>query len=226
MSRAGRDLSTTSYAILGLLAIRPWSTYELAKQMRRNLHYFWPSAESHLYAEPKRLVEGGFARAQSQPVGKRRRTVYSITTKGRRALEHWLSEPASESRLESETLVKIMFAPFGSKDDLLAHLHRFRAEQTQKQESLRAIFDEYLAGHDPFPERAPINVLCYRLIWDSTTAAATWADWAIDRVEQWPDATAPNERKASMRVLQETLALPTDEKASPPARRDAPPGQT
>ena len=79
MSSTERELTTTSYAILGLLAIRPWSTYELAGQMRRNLHYFWPRAESNLYAEPKRLVEGGFAQAQSQPVGKRRRTVYSIT---------------------------------------------------------------------------------------------------------------------------------------------------
>jgi PadR family transcriptional regulator AphA len=49
---AERELTTTSYAILGLLAIKPWSTYELAAQMRRNLHYFWPRAESNLYAEP------------------------------------------------------------------------------------------------------------------------------------------------------------------------------
>jgi PadR family transcriptional regulator AphA len=26
-------LTSTSYAILGLLALRPWTTYELAKQM-------------------------------------------------------------------------------------------------------------------------------------------------------------------------------------------------
>ena len=140
MSSTERELTTTSYAILGLLAIRPWSTYELAGQMRRNLHYFWPRAESNLYAEPKRLVEGGFAQAQSQPVGKRRRTVYSITTKGLRALERWVGEPAAESRLESETLVKMMFAPNGSKEDLLAHLRRFLQESEIKQQQLRTIF--------------------------------------------------------------------------------------
>ena len=206
MSSTERELTTTSYAILGLLAIRPWSTYELAGQMRRNLHYFWPRAESNLYAEPKRLVEGGFAQAQSQPVGKRRRTVYSITTKGLRALERWVGEPAAESRLESETLVKMMFAPNGSKEDLLAHLRRFLQESEIKQQQLRTIFQEYLAGEDPFPDRAHINILCYRLVWDNTETAASWAAWAIEQVERWRDVTIPSDRNALMEVLAAALA--------------------
>jgi PadR family transcriptional regulator AphA len=206
LSRGERELTTTSYAILGLLAIRSWSTYELAGQMRRNLHYFWPRAESNLYAEPKRLVDGGFARARSEPVGKRRRTVYSITTKGRRALESWLAEPAAESRLESETLVKFMFAPYGSKEDLLGHLRRFLAELETKQDALRAIFHEYLDGQDSFPERVHINVVCYRLIWDYTKAAASWAAWALDTVERWPEVTGPADRQPLMHVLEELLA--------------------
>jgi PadR family transcriptional regulator AphA len=201
-----RELTTTSYAILGLLAIKPWSTYELAAQMRRNLHYFWPRAASNLYAEPKRLVEEGFATARPEPVGRRRRTVYSITPKGRRALEHWLREPAGESRLESETLVKAMFAPHGSKEDLLGHLHRLLDELEAKQQQLRRIFDEYLAGDEPFPERAHINVVCYRLIWDYTQTAASWAAWAIHEVEQWPDVTAPADRHKSMKILEDALA--------------------
>jgi DNA-binding PadR family transcriptional regulator len=201
-----RELTTTSHAILGLLAIRPWSTYELAAQMRRNLHYFWPRAESNLYAEPKRLVEGGFARAESQPVGKRRRTVYSITAKGRRALKEWVAEPASESRLEAETLVKATFAPYGSKENLLAHLRRFLDEHKAKQQQLAGIFREYLASEDPFPERVHVNVLCYRLLWDSAQAAASWAAWAIEVVEGWEDVAAPQDRAALMAVLEDALA--------------------
>lgn len=174
--------------------------------MRRNLHYFWPRAESNVYAEPKRLVDGGFAQARSEPVGKRRRTVYSITRKGRRTLESWLAEPAAESRLESETLVKFMFAPYGSKDNLLAHLNRFLAELETKQDALRAIFREYLDGEDPFPERLHVNVVCYRLIWDYTNAAASWAAWALETVERWPDLTTPADRQALTKVLEELLA--------------------
>jgi len=202
---AERELTTTSYAILGLLAIQPWSTYELAGQMRRNLRYFWPRAESNLYAEPKRLVERGLADARSEPVGRRRRTVYSITPKGRRALRRWLSQPVGESRLESETLVKAMFAEFGSKENLLGHLRRLLAELEAKQQQLRAIFDEYLAGEDPFPERVHVNVLCYRLIWEETKATAAWAAWALDEVERWPGVKVPADRRHLMTVLTRAL---------------------
>lgn len=207
MSRSDRKLTTTSYAILGLLAVRPWSTYELATQMRRNLHYFWPRAESNLYAEPKRLVEGGLAEASSQPVGKRRRTVYSITPGGRQVLERWLSRPAAASRLESEALVKVMFANHGSKDDLLDTLRRFGEEAETRREELRAIFHEYLRGEDPFPERVHINVLAYRLLWEHTQTEAAWAAWATGEVEGWPNTDAPQKREELVAVL-EALSQP------------------
>jgi PadR family transcriptional regulator, regulatory protein AphA len=209
LSSTDRELTTTSYAILGLLAIRPWSTYELARQMRRNLHYFWPRAESNLYAEPKRLVDGGLAEARAEPVGKRRRTIYSITPKGQQALESWLGKPAADTRLESETLVKLMFAPYGSKKNLLDHLRKFIAELEARQEALSVIFREYLDGTDPFPERVHVNVVCYRLVWDYTKTAASWAAWALDEVERWPDVTTPPDRDQLMNVLEEGLAADT-----------------
>ena len=52
-----RTLTTTSYAVLSILALREHSTYELTRQMKLSLHYMWPRAESNVYAEPKRLVE-------------------------------------------------------------------------------------------------------------------------------------------------------------------------
>lgn len=205
MSRTKRELTTTSYAILGLLAIKPWSTYELAKQMRRNLHYFWPRAESNLYAEPKRLVAGGWAQATSRPVGRRRRTEYSITAAGRRALEGWLTRPAAQSRLESEPLVKFAFATNASKEDVLGNLRRFRDEAESRKAQLRSIFEEYLREEDPFPDRVHINVVAYRLLWDHAQTEAGWAAWALDQVERWTDAGKPFRRSALMRILKEAL---------------------
>jgi len=45
-------LTTTSYALLGLLALRSWTTYELTKQVQRSLGWFWPRTERKLYDEP------------------------------------------------------------------------------------------------------------------------------------------------------------------------------
>jgi DNA-binding PadR family transcriptional regulator len=58
-----------------------------------SLDYMWPRAESNVYAEPKRLVDAGLVNAREQWSGKRRRTVYSITSTGRTALATWLSAP-------------------------------------------------------------------------------------------------------------------------------------
>jgi PadR family transcriptional regulator AphA len=69
------ELTTTSYAILGLLAVQPWTTYELAKQMEVSLHNFWPRAERKLYEEPRKLVARGLAEMSRETVGRRPRTV-------------------------------------------------------------------------------------------------------------------------------------------------------
>ena len=200
-----RELTTTSYAILGLLAIRPWSTYELAKQMRRNFHFFWPRAESNLYAEPKRLVSGGWAQAKSAANGQRRRTVYSITAQGRRALEQWLRDPAAPARFEAEPIVKFAFATNSTKEHMVANLRRFRGDAETRQKQLRAIFEEYLRDEDPFPERLHINALAYRLLWDQAQTEARWADWALDQTEHWSNTKRPQARSTFMRMLRERL---------------------
>ena len=111
--------TTTSYALLGLLALRSWTTYELAKQAQRSLNWFWPRAERKLYDEPKHLVEAGLATAHAESTGKRPRTVYAITRAGRRELAAWLDEPAAPRAGEFEAMVKVFFADAG---DLAMHL--------------------------------------------------------------------------------------------------------
>ena len=117
-------LTPTSYSILGLLALKPWTTYELAQQMERALGQFWPRAESRLYEEPKKLVAHGLARASSEMVGKRPRTIYTITAKGRRALAKWVATPGGGPVLEFEALIKVFFAEHASQDRSGRHTRR------------------------------------------------------------------------------------------------------
>src|SRR4051794_8528186 len=105
------ELTTTSYAILGLLSIKPWSAYELTQQARRSLRYAWPKSESHLYAEPKRLARLGFARVTEAPAGPvRTRQVYAITAAGRRALRAWLKSEPAPPQLEFEAVLRLFYA--------------------------------------------------------------------------------------------------------------------
>lgn len=180
-------MTTTSYAVLGLLAIRSWTTHELVMQVERSLRRVWPRAQSKLYEEPKKLVDLGFARAAEEWVGKRRRTRYTITARGRRALAKWLEEPGDGPVLEFEQLLKIHFADSGTKDNVLATLAAtLEWVQEQNEENL-ATGRAYLAGEGAFPQRAALNLLGGRFLTDYYAMVARWAEWAVDIVEDWPD---------------------------------------
>ena len=200
MSR-GSTLTTTSFAILGLLAVRPWSTYELTQQMDRSLGRIWPRAQSKLYEEPKKLVEQGLAEASSEPVGRRSRTVYSITPAGRHALADWLQEPGAGPVLEFEQLLKIFFAEQGSRSDALATLAATRAWARERNEDNVAAAGEYRAGAGPFQHRAAQNLLMGGFLIEFYRMVAQWADWATEQVEQWPED--PAEAVAAPEVLAE-----------------------
>jgi PadR family transcriptional regulator AphA len=181
-----RKLTATSYAILGLLGLRSWSAYELTKQVRRSLHFCWPRAETRLYQEPKNLVEHGLVKATTTVNGRRSRTEYAITAKGRKALRAWLGEPSAPPRLESEALLRLFFAEHGTKEDLLATLAELeeQAEALRRQAVEQAA--EYLTGTAPFPERLHILALVGRFTLDHTALVAGWARWARAEVEGWP----------------------------------------
>ena len=196
-------LTTTSYAILGLLAVRPWSTYELATQMDRSVGRYWPRARSKLYEEPKKLVGLGLAAAESQSVGLRPRTVYRITDEGRRVLADWHHEAGQGPVLEFEQLLKLGFAENGTKADALAQLTAARAWASERnQENLEAA-RAYAGDAGPFPARAAQNLLVGAFLTDFYAMVAHWAEWATPLVEAWPDS--PGEATADRAALREVL---------------------
>jgi len=183
----GPPLTTTSYAILGLLAVKPWTTYELAQQMQRALGQFWPRAESKLYEEPKKLVAHGLARATSEMVGKRPRTVYSITPKGRRAMAAWVPTPGAGPVLEFEALIKVFYAEHGTKADLLETIASVRRWTDERYEASADIPRAYIEGRGQFPERLPWILLAGQFLQEFMAAVDRWTEWAAEIVAQWPD---------------------------------------
>jgi PadR family transcriptional regulator AphA len=203
-------LSTTSYAILGLLAVRPWTTHELVRQVDRSLRRIWPRASSKLYEEPKKLVAHGLARATDDPVGRRRRTRYTITPKGRRALAAWVRQPGEGPLLEFEQLVKIGFADSGSRADVRTNLAATRAWVLEQNEENLAAGRAYLEGAGPFPERAALNLLTGRFLTDFYVMVARWERWASEEVAGWPDDVreAPFDRDVAAETVRLAASIP------------------
>jgi PadR family transcriptional regulator, regulatory protein AphA len=197
-------LTTTTYGVLGLLAVRPHSTYELAKAMDRSVGRVWPRAQSKLFEEPKKLVAHGYASARDDSVGRRPRTVYTITRKCRRALAAWLAEPGDGPALEFEGLVKLIFADHGTRDDALATIARAREWAVERNAGSIEGGERFVEGKGRYAERRATTLLLGAFLTDFYALVASWADWAEAEVSTWPDDIAshrlPPER--TLEVLQ------------------------
>ena len=181
------ELTTTSYAILGLLNIKPWSAYELTQQAQRSLRYVWPNSESHLYAEPKRLVRLGFARVTETSAGPvRTRQVYRISAAGRRALKDWLETEPAPPQLEFEAVLRLFYADATDKDAILSTLAHTQEDLHQRYAEGMALVEAWLGGEAPFPERLHISALVAAFNRDLLSLMIQWSEFAQREIEQWP----------------------------------------
>jgi DNA-binding PadR family transcriptional regulator len=94
MKVVGTKPSTLSYAILGLLARRRMTGYDLARFMRVPVGFFWHARHGQIYPELARLEQLRLVSHRVVPQTQRPdKKVYAITAKGRQELKRWLLEP-------------------------------------------------------------------------------------------------------------------------------------
>ena len=193
-------LSPTSYALLGLLSVRPWTTYELAQQAQRSLRFLYPRAERHLYAEAKRLADDGYALAEVGFTGKRKSTTYAITPAGRKVLREWLRTQPAPPVLEAEVLLRSFFADLGRQRDLVSALEAARADAITAQLELATMAQSSVDGSAPFPERIAMGALTMRFVADFHRLVEDWTTWAAREVATWEHADG-REWKGARKVM-------------------------
>jgi len=108
------ELSATAKVILGMLAARPRSGYEIKQLVDNSTRFFWAASYGQIYPELKRLAEAGLIEGSDASQGARQRTVHRLTAKGKRAVREWIESPPDVFELRDEGLLKLFFA--GSAD--------------------------------------------------------------------------------------------------------------
>lgn len=179
-------MTTSSYAVLALLDLKPWTGYELTHQAQRSLRYAWPKSERLLYSEPKKLVALGFATVERDTTGGRTRNMYTITEAGREALRAWASTRTQPPRFEVEALLRLLFADHGSKDDLLGALDELEADIGEHHEAIVELMGSYLDGGHPFPQRTHLSVLFATFQIEMFKTIEAWLDFARAEIDEWP----------------------------------------
>ena len=112
------SLNPVSYVVLGFAD--QWAaeltSYDLEQMVAGSVGYFSSSSHSQLYAEPARLAAAGYLDEEVETSG-RRRPLYRISRRGRKALQAWLAEPIGDgTEVRDLGLLKLFFAGAGSPD--------------------------------------------------------------------------------------------------------------
>ena len=219
--------SPTTYGLLGLLAVRSWTGYELTQQLQRSLRYVWSASESHLYREQAHLVELGWATVEDEPAGDRSRKRYTITPEGRKELSDWLATEPGEPHFEIEGVLRLFYGDQGSVADLTTSMESTARSARIMLDEMTTIATEYLAeggplsmleagiggpdeerleyqGRPQYPER--LHVIA--LVLDITTRLLAELDSFFTATAEatggWTDATNPR-LTASTRQRLETI---------------------
>jgi DNA-binding PadR family transcriptional regulator len=222
------QLTTTSYAVLAQVAVHPWSPYELARQRVRYFRYVWPRAESAIYREVKRLSSMGLLSGRKDYVGKRARTVYSITAKGRKALRAWLDTPVSPFAMDFEAMIRLFIAPLGTKEQIVTTLEQVRRDAQEMLAFGGAVKQEFLDGVAITQDQVYIRALAVDFFISLLNTVGGWADRTLEEIGSWDDLgpDGKNER-AIEKIRQLPAPIPgSGEKgswtgSSPPRTRPA-----
>jgi DNA-binding PadR family transcriptional regulator len=202
------SLTTTSYAVLAQLAVHPWSTYELARQRVRYFRYVWPRAESAIYREVKRLAAMGLAVAKREYVGRRPRTVYSITDAGRQVLREWLDTPVSPFAMDFEAMLRLFIAPLGTKEQLVATLEQVRSDAQQMLRFSGAVKQEFLDGRAVLQDQVYLRALAVDFFISLLNTVDGWAGRTLAEIEGWEDLTPDGKNDRGLEIFAQ-LPAPT-----------------
>src|ERR671910_2463256 len=104
------ELSATAKVILGMLAARPRSGYEIKTLVDSSARFFWAASYGQIYPELKRLEDAGLITGADASQGARQRTVYKLTAKGKRAAREWIEGAPQVFELRDEGLLELFFA--------------------------------------------------------------------------------------------------------------------
>ena len=217
--------SPATYGLLGMLAVRSWTGYELTQQVRRSLRFIWRSSEGHLYREQRRLVDLGWATVRDEPAGLRTRSRYTITDAGRAALQDWLATQPEEPHFQIEGILRTFFADQGTQQQLASAMNSTAKSARSMLDEMLGFVEDYLADGGPlwmleqgiggpeeerlefrgrpmYPERLHVVALAIDITTQLLDTVDNFFTDAANDVAAWPSTSDPSIIRATRQRLQ------------------------
>lgn len=176
--------TTTAEALLGMLALRPMSGYDLRAAMARSTANFWQESFGQIYPALKKLVAEGLAEVREEGGdGKRLRKVYRLTEAGLGRLGEWFQAPSGRQTIRDEVLLKLFFGVKAPRGALLAMMRERRASYVADLERYRALEVQLPKAQRGNPG-LPFFLLTLRKGLIDAEAQMRWCDETIAALEE------------------------------------------
>src|SRR3954469_24896065 len=181
------ELSATAKVVLGMLAARPRSGYEIKQLVDNSARFFWAASYGQIYPELKRLEDAGLITGSDASQGARQRTVYKLTAKGKRAAREWIGGRPQVFELRDEGLLELFFAESIEPARAPEIARERAAEAAETAAVLRGLEEEIeerlrAEGPEYRPDSGSLTVLRYGI--EMNEWAAEWFVRAADRLER------------------------------------------
>ncbi|MGW7254755.1 PadR family transcriptional regulator [Streptomyces sp. NPDC054834] len=166
------------HALLGLLAERPASGYDLLKLFETSLANVWPATQSQIYTELTKLADAGLITVTAE--GPRGRKEYALTDDGMTELRHWLTETRPQRTVRSDVLLRVFFLGVLPPEQARAYLTELVELSDQVHDDLRHLVDSIDWDEGDLSVYGRI-VLEYGLRFNAMRRE--WAQWAAGLIK-------------------------------------------
>lgn len=118
------------FVILGLLALRAMTVYEINKALERGVSLFYSASFGSINAAIGRMLEKGWISGEEKVENGRNKRTFHLTPAGRKAFQDWLSSDIEAEKVKDPALTRLYFmglAPAQERIRVLeAHLEKLR----------------------------------------------------------------------------------------------------
>lgn len=152
---------TIQYAILGLLSWQPLAGYDLKKIISDSELFYWSGNNNQIYRTLVKLHADGLVSQEVQAQENLpARKIYTITEKGRAALQAWLRQTPELPERHNAFLIQLAWAGGLPPEELDALLSAY----AQETEAHLQILQEKQRRNRRHPERSAREALLWREI--------------------------------------------------------------
>jgi DNA-binding PadR family transcriptional regulator len=172
-----------SQAILAVLANRPCSGYDLAKQFDGSVGFFWHATHQQIYRELTKLEDSGWVELEvMRQDGKPDRKCYSINASGTTHLREWIAQPTALPPTKDELLIKLFVGHLVPPETLIQMLQQQRSRHAENLATYHTIEREGLAKCANLSMEMRCQYLTLRAGIHYETGWLAWFDEAIEQL--------------------------------------------